>query len=113
MLTVLPDVVLSVVPVVVVTGVDVLPDVVDAGVVVDPTKSKLPASSAISCSKFPSLWLDLECIPFNSHNSHTVSEFNVARIEQCHDYRQTEIYSCEQSAIESAKHGHVSNLSSC
>ena len=39
MLTVLPDVVLSVVPVVVVTGVDVLPDVVDAGVVVDPNKT--------------------------------------------------------------------------
>ena len=39
MLTVLADVVLSVVPVVVVTGVDVLPDVVDAGVVVDPNKT--------------------------------------------------------------------------
>ncbi len=51
MLTVLPDVVLSVVPVVVVTGVDVLPDVVDAGVVVDPTNSKVQAVMVLSYSR--------------------------------------------------------------
>ena len=47
MLTVLADVVLSVVPVVVVAGADVLPVVVDAGVVVDPTNSKVQATMVV------------------------------------------------------------------
>jgi hypothetical protein len=66
-----------------------------------------------SLSLSPTLSLDLECIPFNSHNSHTMSEFNLARIEQCHDYRPRFTAVNNQSAIESAKHCHVSNLSSC
>jgi len=51
--TVLPEVVLSVVPVVVLTGEDVLPDVVDAGVVVDPVRSRLQSCKLISCTYFP------------------------------------------------------------
>jgi len=45
--TVLPDVVLSVVPVVVLTGEVVLPDVVDAGVVVEPVGRQLESSIVI------------------------------------------------------------------
>ena len=47
-LAVLAVVVLSVVPVVVVTGVNVLPDVVDAGVVVDPANTKMQAIMFVS-----------------------------------------------------------------
>ena len=182
MLAVLPDVVLSVVPVVVVTGVVVEPEVVDAGVVVDPIDSMvinrvsvcvqltfltckkshlhrnvfltnnnsrhahaiLPHANFVSmkltgrrahgasrcrafccatcrchrcgrtagrccdwcrsgsyqkqiASKFSYFLLEISlCLarsPMHSiqfpHNSHTMFEFNVARIDHCHHYRQT------------------------
>ncbi len=65
MLTVLPVVVLCVVPVVVDTGVDVLPDVVVTGVEVDPNEREISNMFSLCCLPFgQSFNFHLKCNKF-------------------------------------------------